>query len=66
MGGIKKKSDLDLEDEFREDMRDALVGTAEERSVEEALQQALDNTTPEEPGEPNKKERRRRTRSEWI
>ncbi len=56
----------ELEDEFREAVIDSLIGNDEDRSVEEALQQALDNTTPEQPGEANERKRNKRTRSEWI
>ena len=46
-------TDLELEDKLREDYTKAVLGTRKARSLEEALQEALDNTTPERAGEPD-------------
>jgi hypothetical protein len=44
----------ELTEGFREKYVEELAGTRKKRTVEEALQEALDNTTPEHAGAPNK------------
>lgn len=47
---MSKDLTLELQDKLRED----LYGRPKFRTVEEALQEALDDTTPEEPGVPGR------------
>jgi hypothetical protein len=60
------------EQELTQKLREKYVGglpkARKERSVEEALQEALDNTTPEHAGVPNKShyELEGEDESEWI
>lgn len=44
----------DLTEKLQEKYIEELTGKHKERTVEEALQEALDNTTPEHAGAPNK------------
>ena len=44
----------DLEEAMREKYVDGVLGNKPRRTVEEALQEALDNTTPEHAGAPNR------------
>lgn len=46
-------TDLELEDRLRENYVKAVVGEKKARSLETALQEALDNTTPERAGAPD-------------
>ena len=46
-------TDRELEDRLRENYVKAVVGEKKARSLEDALQEALDNTTPERPGTPD-------------
>ena len=46
-------TDLELEDRLRENYVKAVVGEKRARSLEDALQEALDNTTPEHAGTPD-------------
>ena len=43
----------ELEDKLRETYVSDVAGEKKHRTLEEALQEALDNTTPETPGAPN-------------
>lgn len=44
----------DIDNDFEEKIKKGLFGRRKRRTPEEALQEALDNSTPEEPGVPNK------------
>ncbi len=44
----------DLTEKMRQKYVDEVVGDKKQRTVEEALQEALDNTTPEHAGAPNR------------
>ena len=46
-------TDLELEDRLRENYVKAVRGEKKARSLEDALQEALDNTTPEHAGAPD-------------
>lgn len=46
-------TDIELEDKLRENYVKAVVGEKKARTLEQALQEALDNTTVERPGTPN-------------
>ena len=46
-------TDLELTDRLRENYVKAVVGEKKARTLEEALQEALDNTTPEHAGSPD-------------
>ena len=46
-------NEADLVEKLRERFVSEVVGERKPRTVEEALQEALDNTTPEFPGVPN-------------
>ncbi|KKK46800.1 hypothetical protein LCGC14_3161620 [marine sediment metagenome] len=46
-------TDIELEDRLRENYVKAVVGEKKARSLEDALQEALDNTTPEHAGHPD-------------
>ncbi len=60
------------EHELTQKLREKYIGDLpkahKERSVEDALQEALDNTTPEQAGAPNKNhyELKGDDKSEWI
>ena len=43
-------TDIELTDKLRVDYANAVVGEKKARSLEEALQEALDNTTPDHSG----------------
>lgn len=45
----------ELTEKLREKYVEDVVGPAKKRTVEEAFQEALDNTTPEHAGTPNRK-----------
>jgi len=64
---MREKSDksIELDEGLEEHIRKALsnrTGT----SVEEALEKALDRTTPETPGDPRDTDTRRLEKSEWA
>jgi hypothetical protein len=59
-------SQAELEEEFRKSFTSDVYGDEEEKSVEQALQEALDDTTPEEPGRPKKKKRTSPNWGEWL
>lgn len=46
---------MGLED-LQQKLREEVFGKKEHKTLEEALQEALDNSTPEEPGIPNSRE----------
>ena len=46
-------TDIELQDRLRENYVKAVVGEKKARSLEDALQEALDNTTPEHAGVPD-------------
>lgn len=57
----------ELEDKLRETYVSDVVGERKRRTLEEALQEALDNTTPESPGAPNvQQEPEEQDEPEWI
>ena len=54
---LPKESDLGsdhLEDKFRSELKRGLYGDPKSRTLEEAMQEALDDTTPSEPGVPGR------------
>lgn len=56
---------LKLQDELAKFAVDS-VGGKKERSLEQALQEALDNTTPEYPGTPNPVRISETVEDEWL
>jgi hypothetical protein len=46
-------NEKDLTEKLRDQYVNEVVGDKKERTVEDALQEALDNTTPEHAGHPN-------------
>jgi len=65
---IEAMTDIELTDRLRENYVNAVVGEKKARSLEEALQEALDNTTPEHSGSPDHSSDRdpEQFESEWI
>jgi hypothetical protein len=61
-------NERELTEKMREKYVEDLGGTKKKRTVEEALQEALDNTTPEHAGAPNKTnyEFADEQESEWL
>lgn len=60
-------TDIELEDRLRENYVKAVVGEKKARSLEDALQEALDNTTIERPGTPDyEDDERGEPEPEWI
>ena len=61
-------TDIELTDRLRENYVKAVVGEKKARSLEEALQEALDNTTPEHSGHADHSSDRdpEQFESEWI
>ena len=61
-------TDIELTDRLRENYVKAVVGEKKARSLEEALQEALDNTTPEHSGHPDHSSDRdpEQFEPEWI
>ena len=61
-----KRSEID--EEFEDRVREDLFGPKPQRTVEDALQEALDNTTPDTPGIANHARDRGPVdrRDEWI
>ena len=61
-------TDIELTDKLRVDYANAVVGEKKARSLEEALQEALDNTTPEHSGsrDYSHEEDPEQFESEWI
>jgi hypothetical protein len=47
-------NECELTEKLREKYVEDIAGSNKKRTVEEALQEALDNTTPEHAGAPNK------------
>ena len=57
---------LELEDKLREEYVKSVAGEKKQRTLEEALQEALDNTTPEFPGAPELQDEPEEQDVEWI
>lgn len=55
----------DLEEKLTKKIKEELFGEKKSKTLEQVLQEALDNTTPEEPGRANKEDPTP-PRSEWI
>ena len=55
-----------LEDELKEKYVRDVAGEKKKRTLEEALQEALDNTTPESPGAPEMQDEPEEQDVEWI
>ena len=47
-------NERELSEQLREKYVEDVTGSIKKRTVEEALEEALDNTTPEQAGSPNK------------
>ena len=64
----KTINERDLTEKLRERYVAEVVGERKPRTLEEALQEALDNTTPQFPGTPNARPERaeEETSAEWI
>lgn len=58
----------ELLDKVRQQYVKEVVGEKKQRTLEDALQEALDNTTPEFPGAPNSRTEKPedQTDAEWI
>jgi hypothetical protein len=61
-------NERELTEKLREKYVDDVCGTVKKKTVEEAFQEALDNTTPEQAGSPNRShyEFEDDQESEWI
>ena len=66
---MRKRSDksLDLEEQFADELKRGLFKAPRHPDVAEALQRALDETTPERPGDPRDKlNTHQEPEPEWI
>ncbi len=59
-------NEFELTDKLKEEYVRNVAGEKKKRTLEEALQEALDNTTPESPGAPNLQEEPEEQDAEWI
>ncbi len=56
----------ELRDKLRDEFKDAFGGKKKQRTVEDALEEALANTKPGKPGRVNKRKPQRHDGGEWI
>ena len=59
-------NEFELEDKLKEEYVRSVAGEKKKRTLEEALQEALDNTTPAFPGAPDIQEEPEEEDAEWI
>jgi len=59
-------NEIELTEKLREEYVKDVVGEKKYRTLEDALQEALDNTTPESPGEPDRPQESEEQDVEWI
>ena len=59
-------NEFELTDKLKEEYVRDVAGEKKKRTLEEALQEALDNTTPEAPGAPEMQDEPEEQDVEWI
>lgn len=59
-------NEFELEDKLKEEYVRSVAGEKKKRTLEEALQEALDNTTPESSGAPEMQDEPEEQDVEWI